>query len=161
MLALIVGTLLAVGALGFVLAPLFMDAKPRALPGRAPVQGRDAGDDEAIAALREIEFDRETGKLAPADYEELRARYTQRALEAMRQQSAASHATPDELLEAEVAAFRARLKECINCGPRPEPDAVYCSNCGTYLPGQCASCGAAVHEVGATFCASCGRALAA
>lgn len=161
MLALIVGTLLAVGTLAFVLLPLFMDIKPRRI-ARPSAYARDAGDDEAIAALREIEFDRETGKLAPADYEELRTRYTQRALAAMRSTAAgAGNATADDLLEAEVAAFRARLKDCATCGPRPEPDAEYCSSCGTYLPGQCASCGAHVSEIGATYCTSCGRALAA
>jgi hypothetical protein len=157
-LALLVGTILALGALAFVLYPLFAVSLPRP---RRPVATPDAGDDEAVAALREIEFDRETGKLSPDDYEELRARYTQRALDAMRRKSAAANASPDELLEAEVAAFRARLRECATCGPRPEPDALYCSNCGTYLPGQCASCGADVHEKGAGYCASCGRSLAA
>jgi hypothetical protein len=138
-----------------------MDVKPRVMP-RISGNAREAGNDEAIAALREIEFDRATGKLAPADYDELKARYTERALVAMRQASADTRSlTADDLLEAEVAAFRARLKECVTCGPRPEPDAVYCSSCGTYLPGQCAACGAAVHETGATFCASCGHALAA
>jgi hypothetical protein len=89
----------------------------------------------------------------------LRARYTERALDAMR--SGESLAEPDDAVEAAVLAYRSRLKECGNCGPRPEPDAIYCSNCGHYLPGACASCGHSVNESGATFCAACGRQLAA
>ena len=159
MLALILGTLLAVGALAFVLHPLFIDS-PRRVP-RAAVSPLAEGDAEAIAALREIEFDRETGKLAAADYDELRARYTQRALDAMRRASAGESASVTDPVEATIAAYRARLKECVTCGPRPEPDAVFCSTCGTYLPGQCASCATPVHEKGASFCTSCGHSLAA
>jgi hypothetical protein len=113
---------------------------------------------EAVIALREIEFDLVTGKLSDVDYEELRARYTQRALEAMR---AGSAATPGDAAEAAVLAYRERLKRCGRCGPRPEPDAVYCSSCGLYLPGSCAACGASVTEPGAAYCTSCGHALAA
>jgi hypothetical protein len=159
--ALILGTLLAVGALAFVLHPLFMDGTPKLrvrVRKGAAVSGVES---EAIAALREIEFDLATGKLAASDYEELRARYTQRALEEMRRGAVDALASPDDALEAEVAAYRSRLKECVTCGPRPEPDAVFCSTCGTYLPGQCASCDAPVSEKGASYCTSCGRSLAA
>jgi hypothetical protein len=158
MLALIVGTILAVGALGYVLFPLLVGTTA-VLPRRSirvavsrPVEG------EAVAALREIEFDRATGKLSDADYDELKTRYTTRALQALRG-GAASPA--DDAAEAAVLAYRSRMARCGTCGPRPEPDAVYCSNCGTFLPGQCASCGASVTEPGAAFCTSCGRQLAA
>ncbi|HET9010386.1 MAG TPA: zinc ribbon domain-containing protein [Gemmatimonadaceae bacterium] len=159
MLALIVGTILAVGALAYVLFPLLAGAMPVPRRFALPAGATDgAPEQEAVVALREIEFDRATGKLSDADYEELKARYTERALHALR---ATGAATPDELAEAAVVAFRARLKSCARCGPRPEPDATYCSGCGSYLPGACGSCGATVTESGAAFCASCGRQLAA
>ena len=60
-----------------------------------------------------------------------------------------------------MLAYRARLKSCARCGPRPEPDAVYCSNCGSYLDEKCEGCGRVVEEAGAAFCAGCGRQLAA
>jgi hypothetical protein len=160
MLPLIVGTLLAVGALAYVLYPLMAGpvtaTRRRTSAVTAPAAG--AVEQEAIVALREIEFDRVTGKLSDADYAELKARYTERALRAMR---SADPAQTDDAIEAAVLAYRSRLLSCAECGPRPEPDAVYCSNCGQYLPGACASCGAAVKESGAAFCASCGRQLAA
>ena len=159
MLALILGTLLAVGALAYVLFPLFVEPAPA--PRRAPpaaVDGSSGGEREAVVALREIEFDRVTGKLSDRDYAELKARYTERALAAMRRESAV---TMDDPAEAAVQAFRARMKRCARCGPRPEPDATYCSNCGSYLPGECGSCGAAVDEAGAAYCGRCGRGLAA
>jgi hypothetical protein len=158
MLALIVGTLLAVSALAYVLLPLMVSAS--GAPVRRVVV-RDAApqpEQEAVAALREIEFDRATGKLSDADYAELKTRYTSRALEAMR---AGTASKPDDAIEAAVQAYRAKMRSCARCGPRPEPDAVYCSSCGHYLPGECASCGADVTEAGAAFCTSCGRQLAA
>jgi hypothetical protein len=159
MLALVLGTLLAVGALAYVLYPLFAGAMPtpRSVVATAR-EGAAASEQEAIVALREIEFDRVTGKLSDSDYDELKARYTERALQAMR---SGAVAVPDDAIEAAVLAYRARMRSCARCGPRPEPDAVYCSNCGHYLPGECGSCGASVEETGAAFCAACGQRLAA
>jgi hypothetical protein len=157
-IALAVGTLLAVGALAYVLFPLlFGTVSPR--PRRATVAA-PASEHDAVVALREIEFDRVTGKLSDTDYAELKTRYTERALAAMRS-AAADPATVDDVVEATVLAYRARLKSCARCGPRPEPDAVYCSTCGVYLAGKCEGCGNAVSEPGAAFCSCCGRQLAA
>ena len=159
-LALALGTLLAVGALAFVLYPLFVETA--LVPARVAftaTQAAGAAEQDAVVALREIEFDRATGKLSDADYGELHARYTERALVAMR--GGMSGDVADDPVEAAVLAYRARLKECGTCGPRPEPDAVYCSNCGRYLPGACGSCGSAVSEPAAAYCGACGRQLAA
>jgi len=165
MLALIVGTLLAVGALAYVLYPLLVGPVSARRVPRASAPSARSAEHEAVVALREIEFDRVTGKLSDADYEELKTRYTARALEAMRASAAAAEpaatVTADEAIEAAVRAYRERMRSCATCGPRPEPDAVYCSNCGRYLPGACEGCGASVTEAGAAFCASCGRQLAA
>ena len=58
-----------------------------------------------MVALREIEFDRETGKLSDADYSELKARYTEAAVLAMRQEDAAP-----------AAALAASLMALTGCG---------------------------------------------
>jgi hypothetical protein len=161
MLPLAIGTLLAVGALAYVLFPLFVGATPTPPRGAATArQAAGAAEQDAVVALREIEFDRVTGKLSDSDYDELKTRYTERALQAMRAGAGSSVATEDAV-EAAVLAYRSRLHSCAQCGPRPEPDAVYCSSCGHYLPGECGGCGAAVSEAGASFCAGCGRQLAA
>ena len=159
MLALAVGTILAVGALAYVLFPLLAGPAAFVRPRRTiPPEARREAEHDAVAALREIEFDRVTGKLSDADYDELKARYTQRALDALRSTNATG---ADDLAEAAVQAYRARLRSCTRCGPRPEPDATYCSSCGSFLPGACSSCGAPVAEPGAAYCTSCGRQLAA
>jgi hypothetical protein len=169
--ALLLGTLLSLAALAFVLYPLFVEHSPVAHPQRK-AWSDDAGRDDAIGALREIEFDRETGKLSESDYETLKARYTERALANMRardaaavQAAASSGVVPDsggdDLAEAFVRRVREHGLACADCGPRPESDALYCSSCGRYLPGACAKCGAAITEPGARFCGSCGESLAA
>jgi hypothetical protein len=164
MLALAIGTLLVVVALAYVLYPLvFAPAAPSARPSFLRTTARSSdGDEDAIVALREIEFDRATGKLSDSDYADLKTRYTQRALDAMRASgNVAADAPVQDVVEAAVLAIRARLRSCAHCGPRPEPDAIYCSNCGAYLDVKCAGCGRVVEESGAAFCAGCGRQLAA
>lgn len=190
---LVLGTVLALGALTLVLSPLLSgEAEVRAddeksvaaeaariKAARAKRSGRDEEQlDGAVAALREIEFDRETGKLSDSDYAELKTRYTREALAELRASDAreASAAgvvvgavavvvpTPaDDADPVEAAIRRARdnQRSCGVCGPRPEPDATYCSSCGRYLPGACAKCGTSVDLVGSRFCGGCGDQLAA
>jgi hypothetical protein len=155
-IALLAGTLLAVGALAFVLYPLFFDTRP--MKRRLPVDEQESGE-SAIVALREIEFDRATGKLSESDYSELKATYSARALTEMRAAEDPSSAAVDPV-EARVRAYRQARKDCKSCGLRPEPDAVYCSTCGSYLDGSCPGCGAPIAESSATFCSSCGVVLA-
>jgi hypothetical protein len=168
--ALVIGTLLAVGALGFVLYPIFFGVS-RSAP-RASADASLSERSAAVAALREIEFDRATGKLSDADYAELKARYTEQAVLAMRGEDRAAlesreptrvvsdDALNDEI-EVAIQAYREQHVACPTCGPRPEPDAVFCSNCGRYLRDRCADCGAPVEALDARYCVSCGTRLAA
>ncbi|MDP9178617.1 MAG: hypothetical protein M3O61_13125 [Gemmatimonadota bacterium] len=112
MTELLIGTLLALSALSFVLYPLFMSGPHVVSPPLLRPEDGEPARDPALDALREIEFDRETGKLSDADYAALKETYTQRAVTAMRGGGG---------------------PVCITCGPRPEGDALYCSNCGTPL----------------------------
>ena len=179
MLALVIGTVLAVGALAFVLYPVFFGVPRRVTPVVPPRRTERVAEDAPVAALREIEFDRATGKLSDADYMELKTRYTREAIQAMRrpggQLSGVSSAgggaavVTDEEVEVAVRDYRSRRVAstsiagiaCPTCGPRPEPDAIFCSSCGRYLSDRCAGCGAPVLEKDARFCTSCGHSLAA
>ncbi len=154
--ALVIGTLLAIGALAFVLSPVFFGARiPRGSPSRAPQT------DMAVVALREIEFDRATGKLSDIDYHDLRTRYMTAALAELRDNASSGTGVAVDPVEAAVLAYRANHRECLTCGSRPELDATYCSECGRFLDAKCDDCGAAVEAMGARFCPSCGHRLAA
>lgn len=165
--ALIIGTMLAVGALAFVLYPVFFGVPRVPDASRAPSE-KSSPRETAIAALREIEFDRETGKLSDSDYAELKTRYTQEAIYAMRREqeggttaAAPIDASVDDEIEAAVLAYRRTHTSCPTCGPRPEPDAAFCSTCGRYLSDRCADCGAPVDALDARYCVNCGNRLAA
>lgn len=168
--ALATGTVLAVGALAFVLYPLFFDVRPRRHSTRQAVTHAD---DSGIRALREIEFDKATGKLSDADYAELRREYGAKAVRELRRAGAPSAVTAEsqptpptsassaDPIEDRVRAYRAARRECGLCGLRPESDATYCSNCGVFLDGRCPDCGANVVESSAGYCSRCGTTLGA
>src|SRR2546425_10255878 len=120
----------------------------------------------ALRALKEIEFDRATGKLSDADYDALKAKYAAEALAALRTEA---RETGSGTRETEPAAnitspvSRVPVSVCPVDGPRPEADAEFCSECGRRLgsaPGYCARCGEALeHE--ARYCHACGARVAA
>jgi Double zinc ribbon len=176
--ALFIGAALAVGALVYVLIPLF----EAVVPGRRRLTGKAAivalVPETAIDALREIEFDRATGKLSDDDYSSLKAEYTRTALVELRSRpgpAAPVVSTPPAVappnehgsvrpaddIEAAVLRYRSVRRACATCGPRPEPDPAFCSSCGTYLKGSCTHCGTPVDAVASRFCANCGGSLAA
>jgi hypothetical protein len=160
--ALVLGTILAVAVLAFVLAPVVLGVGRRSPAQRGlPRAHRGARSDLAIAALREIEFDRATGKLSDADYAMLRERYANEALAAMRASALNAPAMPDDPVEAAVRAYRDAHPTCAKCGIRPEAGAIYCSNCGGFLRGKCDSCGTAITASGVRYCIDCGHRLAA
>ena len=76
------------------LAAVWLVLQPLVLPGRArtpvyePLDPEETPKGVALAALKEIEFDRETGKLSDEDYDFLKAKYTGVALDALRAEAA-------------------------------------------------------------------------
>jgi len=170
MIPLLVGSLLAVVALAYVLLPILRTesgaARPIVQTRPIVVGGTDEGS-SAIEALREVEFDRATGKLSEDDYAILRATYAPQALAELRAReghgkvNAASEAASSDAAERLIARMRTRRTACGGCGPRPEPDAIFCSSCGGYLEAACLRCQAPVPSADARFCVGCGESLAA
>jgi len=165
MLELILGILLAAGATYFVLRPILRPPLESAGSEPAGDEGEDPADDMspqtvALRALKEIEFDRATGKLSDQDYDALKAKYTGEALAAMRgEQGARSSTLPVPTAPRSVL----RAPACPAHGTRPETDAQFCSECGRRLgsaPGYCARCGSALED-DARYCNRCGARVAA
>jgi hypothetical protein len=172
------GTALALGAALVVLGPLWKgdsDAPPaEGTPARGAAGEARAEGVSAVDALREIEFDRATGKLSDDDYAALKTAYTRDALAELRaadgKRAAAAPPVADPVEDAlrryrerqavARASGRAELRTCPVDGARPEPDAVFCSACGRYLAGGCPQCGAACDREGQRFCETCGTPLA-
>lgn len=169
MVELIVGILLAAGATYYVLLPILRPA-PELPVGKtaAPTDEGDDPDDDwspqtvALRALKEIEFDRATGKLADADYEALKTKYTAEALAAMRGETGNVNRETGQGRSVRAPAPVSR-PNCPVHGARPERDARFCSDCGRRLgtaPGYCTQCGT-VLEQGASYCERCGARVAA
>ncbi len=167
MLELILGILLAAGATYYVLIPVLRPPQESKNSAAAGDEGDDPADDMrpqtvALRALKEIEFDRATGKLSDSDYDQLKAKYTAEALAAMREERApyAVSRAPEQPASVQRTAHSAR---CPEHGPRPEKDAQFCSDCGRRLgtaQGYCARCGTALDD-DARYCNCCGARVAA
>ena len=167
---LVAGVLLALGAVWYVMGPVLRPATA----GRGTADegaggdATDADDDlspraNALRALKEIEFDRATGKLGDADYDELKQRYTAEALTALRGEEGTGKGEGVVAAPAGSRLPAPGSRVCPAHGPAAEPDAVFCSTCGRRLgsgPGFCARCGT-VLEAGASFCKACGVPVAA
>ena len=178
-LEVIAAALVGVATVWLVLQPLIAPGHRRP-PVFEPLDPEETPKGVALAALKEIEFDRETGKLSDEDYAFLKSKYTGVALEALRAEAAepADRAGPaagggvgdvEVMIAARVRALRSAATSappgapaCPTCGPRPEPDAVFCSTCGQRLQqgGACAGCGAELGP-GSRFCERCGTGVAA
>ena len=100
-----------------------------------------------LRALKELEFDRAMGKVAPADFEEVSGRLRARALTLMQQLDVALPGYSDTI-ERELARRLAALGEapppaapaavaarriCADCGMANDPDARFCKSCGAKL----------------------------
>lgn len=145
----------------FVLLPILRPpADPAGSDALAGDEGEDPDDDTspqtvALRALKEIEFDRATGKLSDTDYEQLKAKYMSEALAALRGETGP--------VPAAASTFPVSRVPCPEHGVRPELDAQFCSECGRRLgtaPGYCARCGRAL-ETDARYCNACGGRVAA
>lgn len=165
----VVGVLFAAATVWFVLRPILRPGLEPA--GVVDENFADEGDDPdedfsaravALRALREIEFDRATGKLSDADYESLQTKYTAEALAALRAEDEGRGTGEGSVAPTRPSSPLPRLS-CPTHGLRPELDAIFCSDCGRRLdaaPGYCARCGSAL-EREARYCNGCGTRVAA
>ena len=177
MLELLAGFFLAVGAVFFILKPILWPRREGEAGNgiRETGYGEEGEDPEddlspravALRALKEIEFDRATGKLSDADYGALKRKYTAEALAALRAAAATREGPAPAAQRAPAFAgpshVAAAAPACPTHGLRPESDAQFCSECGRRLgsaPGYCARCGASL-EREARYCHSCGTRVAA
>ena len=158
MIALLIGIVVALLAVALVLEPVLRPGRARPAPVPADEDDpREHRKDLALAALKEIEFDRATGKLDDADYDRMKATYTAEALAAIRAADAGAAPVPQEpalaarqvpagvgagedgVVADPVEALIAAKRQAARSGRR------FCSECGAELEGAgrfCVECGA-------------------
>lgn len=151
MLEMLIKVLLALTVVGFVGYPLV-----RGLQSPAEEEPEISEELEELyrrkestySALKELEFDYKTGKLSEGDFQELDARYRSDALDILEALESTERGVPPAA---------ARRRGGPTKRPRPEPvqsalAAGECADCGRLNPEDarfCASCGAALEDVGA------------
>lgn len=160
MIELLAGIVVAVAVMAMVLEPLVRGRQWATAAGTADeefdftdIEESESPKVQALLAIKEIEFDRETGKLSDDDYGALKATYQKIALSAIKMEKGDGDGQPTAVSG----------KVCPGCGPRPESSARFCSECGQTLLGEtslprCAGCGEVV-PAGAKFCGECGTAI--
>ena len=159
-MAIVFGLLLALAAVLLVMEPLLRASTGQRVAEAEPLfsDSDDEADpllmrrDRALAALKEIDFDKATGKLSDEDYARMKAQFTTEALEALRAADEALSASPPVSLsaaadEVEALIASARAGAGSAAGPR------FCIECGATLDAGekfCIECGAPAQGPGAT-----------
>lgn len=161
----VAAVLIIAGVALFVAAPLSGGLRARAKRSREELELDHWGHEHALAVqgLRELEFDREMGKLSDADYESLHASLEGRALQAM----TAVEKFRDQERAANLAAVtvRPKLREAaaiadeIAAMSKPHATIPTVSGLGSITPPAPSPRGASAEIVGARrirFCPQCG-----
>ena len=95
-----------------------------------------------LVALKDLEAERDSGKLSQDDYRELNEQYRQRARQVLRELDAmlAPHRVQAKSLlaaaskaEAPAPAAKPAADGCSSCGSANDADAVFCKKCGARL----------------------------
>ncbi len=126
-----------------------------------------------VTALKELDFDFETGKLSADDYKQLREKYEGKAIAVMKEQDVleakwkeAERRIPLKTQKEETSVEPQKEKpvestdasNCPNCQAKTQATDRFCPQCGTSLNAFCPECGNAVHS-NDRFCNKCGHAL--
>src|SRR3954469_23138327 len=102
----LIAALVGLAVLWMVVQPMLRTSREDHRPVE-PVDPEETPRGIALTALKEIEFDRETGKLSDSDYEFLKTKYTSLALNALRQESeAVAFDDIEAMIAAKVRALR-------------------------------------------------------
>ena len=117
-----------VAAALFVGWPLLQARRGIAVGGDEGLSPLEREKREALAAIKEAEFDRAMGKLSEEDFATLTSRYRAQALAAM---AALDAARPP-------AGSKPRGRFCAQCGTPLTPAANFCPACGTATRGEAA-----------------------
>jgi len=171
--SLLLGFALLVGVAFFVVRPLI---EKQGLKEKRPgaVEALVTQRDMLLNALRDLDFDHATGKIADEDYAPQRARLAAegaavlKQLDVMRvtsraQDKALRHrqapASMDDAIEAAVAARRrspvVESIVCHQCGASAQAADKFCPRCGVVLSTPCPECCRACRPDD-RFCAGCG-----
>lgn len=163
--AILVGIAILVIAVPYVMHPLVNERKKQPDKSTPLKKDGEGGQRDALAAIRDLDFDFQTGKVTREDYETLRA---QLVLEAAKYLQVKQQ--EDEKIETMIRARLQTVKplvKCEKCGGEIRLQDRFCPTCGdaaqpqteSSLPAAqltCPGCGKTIKERD-LFCTGCGR----
>ncbi len=96
--------------------------------------------DNLLAAIKDIEFDYEMGKISKEDFEQIREQYRRQAIDLFKRIDAArGQSIPRQKLETELQLLRQQRgggsRPCPACGAPAPATHRFCSHCGEKLSG--------------------------
>lgn len=149
--AILIGMAILVVAVPYVLNPLVNERKKQ--PGKAASleKGWNGEQKDALVAIRDLDFDFQTGKVTREDYETIRAQLVLEAASYLQMKQ-----EEDERIEAMIRARRQQGKpsvHCEKCGGEIRPQDLFCPTCRVPVNSQ----GGSAMQAGASRCPSCGK----
>ncbi|MBI2832464.1 MAG: zinc ribbon domain-containing protein [Chloroflexi bacterium] len=173
-----IGIIIVVVAFAFVFWPMFRtsaDGEMQAEPTEDTRLGELRQERERLfATISELDSDYEMGNLSQKDHNELRRRYEEKAVSAIKQLDELAEATDGEEPDSNIGdAIEQKVKKlrssrtsaastaavtCDACGGELKPGSKFCAHCGTATARFCANCGAK-RAPNAIFCGQCGTRL--
>ena len=128
---------IAAGVVGIAL--LWLVVQPMVLPAPTdviddePLDAEETPHGRALLALKEIEFDRATGKLSDEDFHALHTKYSAlavRALDGVAMTPPASDAVESLIAQRAATLTNGDAQVCTQCGVRLVAEALFCQACG-------------------------------
>jgi hypothetical protein len=146
-MALMGALILVVAVVGFILQPVLRGQYASLEQQDDEMTEAEARRRVSLLALRDAEYDYETGKLDRDDYLAMKRQLSAEALAALEalERGEGSPASDDAGLEAEIAAARSALEgsaRCSTCGYRNPAGSRFCGACGSPLASSEAPAGA-------------------
>ncbi len=132
----------------WIFHPLF---RPKPIEGLSPQMREDRGKalrqrkEDVYAAIKEMDFDFEMGKISEEDYRELKSQYKAKALEILKELDTVDGGEDiDAAIEREVQKLREKKRKggketvrqinfCPHCGKKVAPKNNFCQGCGMIL----------------------------
>jgi hypothetical protein len=108
--------------------------------------------DITYAAIKELDFDHQMGKLSGEDYRQIKRKYEEQAVAVLEEIDRLKGKVPPP-------SRKPAPPLCPGCGRQLKAGEKFCSNCGQGLSSHCPGCGGEVKEKD-KFCNGCGQALA-
>jgi uncharacterized OB-fold protein len=140
------------------------ERKKQPVKAASPSKEEKGEQKEALAAIRDLDFDFQTGKVNQEDYETLRAQLVLEAATYI-QTKQQEEEKIDALIRARLEQVKASVK-CEKCGGEIGPQDLFCPACGVPVKNQaiiekpvlklaCPVCGKSIKEKD-LFCTRCG-----